>query len=320
MLVATPSTSAPGTVDLGWFGVPGSATNFGNYALFVCSVTSNCNLGTWTTNPADLGPWTKTNLVGQGTTTTHACGTSTACTYRIGYVDGSGNIGGVSNAVTAAGVTAPTLTAVPGLQPGSIDLSWTPPGQSGTITSYQIYRDTGSGFSSLNIIDGSLLAYTDPTCGPGNTCTYKVRALYTVGTSADSAPQTATAPLNTPLTIDAPVPGAVTGDTTPTLSGSANSAAGDGTTVTVEIFAGPDTTGALTQTLSATRSGALWTIDAAALANGTFTTRAKQTNAASAVITSVPVTFRRRHRRADGHAHHRQRHCRERSRSRPTRP
>ena len=48
-------------------------------------------------------------------------------------------------------------------------------------------------------------AYTDATCTPGTSCSYKIRAFYYVGQSPDSNVATATAPVDTPLTITTPV-------------------------------------------------------------------------------------------------------------------
>src|SRR5204862_8290613 len=90
----------------------------------------------------------------------------------------------------------------------------------------------------------------------------------------------------------APTALAVLNDATPTLSGSAASASGDSATVTVKIWAGVDTSGTLLQTLNATRTGASWTMGASALAEGTYTARAEQTNFAVTLLTSGTVTFR----------------------------
>ena len=123
------------------------------------------------------------------TATSFACGVVISCMFRVGYVDGSGTIAGVTNAVTAVGLDAPTLTATSGVAAGTVDLSWTPPTSSLTITSYQIDRDAGSGFANLAIVPGNQTTYTDISCPPSTLCGYKIRAFYT-----SVRPATATRP------------------------------------------------------------------------------------------------------------------------------
>jgi titin len=192
-LVATPSTTTAGNVNLTWSSPFDVGTSFGHYVVFQCSTSDNCSSGSWTTAPGDAAPWTATDLVGTATSTSVACGISTPCEFRIGYVGSGGHVGGVTNAVTAVGLDAPTLTATANGSSGSIDLSWTPPVTSATIVSYKIERDTGSGFAQLIVVGASPTTYTDNACGSGATCGYRVTALYTVGTSARSTPQSATA-------------------------------------------------------------------------------------------------------------------------------
>ena len=70
-------------------------------------------------------------------------------------------------------------------------------------------------------------------------------------------------------------------DTTPTFSGTAGTLAGDASTITVRVHSGSAVTGALMQTLSAARgAGGAYSVDAAALAPGTYTARAEQCDSA----------------------------------------
>jgi hypothetical protein len=102
------------------------------------------------------------------------------------------------------------------------------------------------------------------------------------------------------FTVDTTAPGvhlsalpALTGDATPTLSGSAGSAAGDSATVTVKVWSGSSAVGAPVQTLSVARSGGSWATDASpSLPDGTYTARAEQTDAAGNTGASVARTFR----------------------------
>ncbi|HEV7525685.1 MAG TPA: hypothetical protein VGP92_12015 [Acidimicrobiia bacterium] len=292
VLSATGNPSAKAQVDLHWTGPADVGTAFGHYVLWECDSTNDCaNNGTWTNPGSAPAPWTKTDLVGTATSTTYHCAAfPTSCTFRVGYIDASGAIGGVTNPVTAAGLDAPTLTAAAGGAPGSVLLNWTPPATQPNATSYQIYRDAGSGYASLTSVPGTQLSYTDATCGTGATCSYKVRAFYSIGNSADSAPASLVAG-NTPVAITTPTASAVTSDNTPTLAGTAGSAAGDATTVTVTIHAGVGTGGSVIQTLTPTRSGSAWTVNATTLADGTYTAQASQLNALLVPVTSTPVTF-----------------------------
>jgi hypothetical protein len=94
------------------------------------------------------------------------------------------------------------------------------------------------------------------------------------------------------VTLTTPANNSYVGSLTPTLSGAAGNLSGDGTTVTVKIYSGTGTGGALVQTLTPTRSGATWSTTAAALTAGaTYTAVASQSDAAGNVGTSSANTF-----------------------------
>ena len=81
-------------------------------------------------------------------------------------------------------------------------------------------------------------------------------------------------------------------DTTPTFSGVAGSAVGDGGSVTLRVYAGSGVAGSVVQTLSAARgAGGAFAVDAAALTPSTYTVRAEQSDAAGNVGFSVARTF-----------------------------
>jgi hypothetical protein len=90
-----------------------------------------------------------------------------------------------------------------------------------------------------------------------------------------------------------PASGDALDDTTPSFSGIAGTALGDRATVTVNVHAGSDTSGALAQTLTSTRNGdASFSAEAAAaLAPGTYTAIATQTDHAGNVGSSSANTF-----------------------------
>jgi hypothetical protein len=87
-------------------------------------------------------------------------------------------------------------------------------------------------------------------------------------------------------------PPSLTNDRTPALAGKAGSAPGDGGTITVKVYAGSSTSGSPLQTLTTPRSGGSWTVDAAILADGTYTATAEQTDAAGNTTTTSGRQFK----------------------------
>jgi hypothetical protein len=77
----------------------------------------------------------------------------------------------------------------------------------------------------------------------------------------------------------------------PAYAGAAGDAAGDAAQVTVRTFAGGAATGTPVQTTTATRAAGAWSATGAALAPGTYTAVASQTDGAGNVGSSAPVTF-----------------------------
>ncbi len=89
-----------------------------------------------------------------------------------------------------------------------------------------------------------------------------------------------------------PAAGTTTDDPTPTFSGPAGTASGDAASVTVKVFNGTGTGGAVARTLTATVSGGSWSVAPTAfLPEGTYTARAEQSDDASNVGFSPVHTF-----------------------------
>ncbi len=85
---------------------------------------------------------------------------------------------------------------------------------------------------------------------------------------------------------------AATRDSTPNFAGGAGSASGDSSTVTLEIYAGSNASGSPARTIAVTRSGGAWsTTPATALADGTYTAQAEQSDTAGNISKSAPSTF-----------------------------
>ena len=111
-----------------------------------------------------------------------------------------------------------------------------------------------------------------------------------VGTSAPSTFSVDT--LAPQPTLAQPTPGSTVTTSRPQFSGSAGSATGDSTTVTVEVYAGSTISGSPEQTMQATRSGGTWSVTPTTdLANGTHTARARQADAAGNSASSAGSTF-----------------------------
>jgi hypothetical protein len=92
--------------------------------------------------------------------------------------------------------------------------------------------------------------------------------------------------------IESPGPGAVSLVASPTISGVSGIDAGDLPDVTVEVFQGGSTGGALVDATVATADDGDWSTDVGPLANGTYTVRARQSDQSGNEGLSDPVTFR----------------------------
>ena len=95
------------------------------------------------------------------------------------------------------------------------------------------------------------------------------------------------------VTIATPADGSSLNDDTPSFSGTAGTAGGDSPTVAVEVFSGTSVAGPPVETVNATVAGdGSWSVDASpALADGTYTAYAQQSDAASNDSFSDERTF-----------------------------
>jgi hypothetical protein len=93
------------------------------------------------------------------------------------------------------------------------------------------------------------------------------------------------------VTLTTPANGAIANSATPSLNGVAGNATGDAATVVVNIYSGTGTAGSLVQTLNVARSDTAWSTTAAALADGTYTAQASQSDTALNSGTSAANTF-----------------------------
>ncbi|MCD6725894.1 MAG: Ig-like domain-containing protein, partial [Solirubrobacteraceae bacterium] len=123
--------------------------------------------------------------------------------------------------------------------------------------------------------------------------TFSVRAVDAAGNVGSAASATWTVDTTAPVvTLTEPVDGSSSSDPSPTLGGVAGTAPGDATTLSVAVFAGAVAWGLPVQVVTASvESGGQYAVDAAALADGTYTARAEQSDAAGNTGQSATTTF-----------------------------
>jgi Bacterial Ig-like domain len=226
-----------------------------------------------------------------------SCGTSTMCKGAAGY-DGPTGVG-TPNGLAAFGGPA-TVDHTP--PETTIDSGPSGPTKDATPSFAFHSSEAGSTFE-CSVSSGS--AAFGPCTGPGashtpealddGSYTFAVRAT-DPSSNTDQSPATRAFSVDTVLPVvglAAPAGGSHTSDTTPALSGTAGIAAGDSSTVTIKVFAGTGTSGSLNQTRSASRNGSTgaYSVDAAALAPGTYTAQATQSDAAGNTGQSGANTF-----------------------------
>lgn len=170
-------------------------------------------------------------------------------------------------------------------------------GDSDTVN-VEVYRPVASGpdelVQSRSVVrssgDGSWSVAASPALADGTYIAYATQDDSNADT-AYSAPRTFTVDASAPgVTLTKPATG-LANDPTPTLGGGAGTDSGDSATVTVKVYAGLSISGSPVQTLPATRSGGTWSIEPSTLADGTYTARAEQADAAGNTGTSAPRTF-----------------------------
>jgi hypothetical protein len=180
------------------------------------------------------------------------------------------NAGSVSWTVTfsesVTGVDATDFTLTTTGVTGTPDVT----NVTGSGASYTVTASTGGGSGTvrLNVVnDGSIHD------GAGNALsggTFTTGETYTIDRAAPAP--TITSPANNSLTLS----------TTPTISGTAGTATGDASTVTVKIYNGSGTGGTVAQTFNNVAvTGGNWSVNAATLAAGTYTAQVTQTDAAT---------------------------------------
>jgi hypothetical protein len=124
--------------------------------------------------------------------------------------------------------------------------------------------------------------------------TAQAERTYGEGDVASSTPHTFRVDASPPLvTLASPADGTDTADSTPVISGSSGTDAGDDEQVTVRVYAGSTAFGAAVQILQASTLDGGWSTAAyPALADGPYTVIAEQDDAAGNTATTAGSTFR----------------------------
>ncbi|MFI5008891.1 MAG: Ig-like domain-containing protein [Solirubrobacterales bacterium] len=195
----------------------------------------------------------------------------------------------VAPSVTLSGIASPTNDSTPsfggeaGVAPGDI-----------ASVRLHIYAGTiasGTPLETLEVTPLGQAWVAEPMATlPDGTYTVQAEQSDEAGNTGSSSPVTFTVKTKGPaVTLSAPA--SLLNTATPSFSGSAGVAVGDLGLVTLKIYAGSLPVGAPVQTLEVAPAGAAWQASSQALADGTYTAQAEQSDAALNTSASAAWTF-----------------------------
>jgi hypothetical protein len=237
---------------------------------------------TWATVPESALEPGQYTAVAEQTNAEPERGQSLAVTFTVDTSPPSVSLGSVPSPTKDS---TPTLTGGAGMAPGD--------DATVTVTVYKGGSVGGAVAASESVsVSSGEWSYTAPDLNDG-VYTAQVSQSDVAGNTGTSAAVTFTVDTSPPVvSVTAPVAGAVLNSSTPTVGGLAGQASGDDPSVTLKLYAGSTVAGSPIQTDKVTRSGASWTTGAvAALADGTYTALAEQSDEAGNTGTSAAVTF-----------------------------
>ena len=225
-------------------------------------------------------------------------------------MDAAGNTGPSANHSWRVDTTAPTVTLATPPDGGQTNdptptfsgSAGNSQGDSDTVTVYVYEGDSTSGQllqtltttqaggsysvdASLELADGEYTAQAEQTDSVGHTG-LSTENTFTIDVGGiDLTPPT--------ILLSVPASGSSTNDTTPTFAGTAGTHPGDLPAVTVNVYAGPDPSGILVQTLLTTAGAeGAYSVEAISpLPEGTYTGRAEQSDENDNTGFSVARTF-----------------------------
>ncbi len=248
------------------------------------TLTTTASAGTYSVDALELAKGKYTAQASQSDSATNS-GQSSAVTFDVDdIVAPTPTLTAPANG-SATSDTTPALSGVAG----------TAAGDSSTVT-VDVYAGSAASGTPLQT----------PTATAGSGGTYSVDATtlsdgtYTAEASQSDGGNTGHSTANTfridttppTPTLETPADNSITTDQTPALSGTAGTATGDAGQVTVKLYQGSNTLGTPMQTLTPTVSGGTYTVDAAALTDGTYTARTTQGDSALNTGQSSASTFR----------------------------
>jgi large repetitive protein len=235
--------------------------------------------GTWTVDAATLTPGTYTARAEQDNGV-DPVGMSSPHTFRVGSPSVT-----LSPVPTPSSNRTPTFSGSAGTATGDSDVTvkvYSGTSASGSPVQTRTATPAGAGswsVSATSLADGTYTAQATQTDTAGNP----------PGMSSPTTFMIDATPGSPFVTLAAPANGAATNSTTPPFTGTAGNAPGDLSTVTVEIYPGTGIAGS-PLLVNADGSNGGW-VTTAGLAAGTYTARAKQSDAAGNTGFSAPHTF-----------------------------
>jgi peptidoglycan/xylan/chitin deacetylase (PgdA/CDA1 family) len=239
--------------------------------------------GSWSVQPALLGEGTYTAQATQGDSAGNT-GTSNTVSFVI---DRSAPSVSVSSPTAGASSTSSTPTVS-----GS---AGTAAGDAATVTVELYAGPTADGAAAQSLtatVAGNGSWSVSPAALSDGTWTVQARQSDDLGHAGTSGAVTFTVDATGPsVSITSPSDGGVTRSPSLTASGTGGTAAGDSSTVTLELYAGPTVTGSPLRTLTAPVSGGTWTADLDNLVVGAYTLSAVQSDAVGHVSRSAAVHF-----------------------------
>jgi len=254
---------------------------------------------------------------------THSGGSSPTPDFDLSLLDPNGNEVEVSEFTTRqeevgfepaiAGVYTLQVRSFSGSGPYFVDVSaglapdTTPPvatiasGPSGRTRdptpTFAFTSDDPPSTFECKVDDGSFAPCVSPhTRGPlaDGVHTFAVRATDAAANLGVPASRSFTVDTDAPdVALTSPSGGTTTSDTTPTIGGRAGTAAGDSPTVAVNVYRGTSASGTPVVSASKAAPAGTWSLEPSTrLAEGTYTARAEQEDAAGNRGLSTSVTFR----------------------------
>jgi hypothetical protein len=211
-------------------------------------------------------------------------GTYTAQAQQTDTAGNTGTSGANTFIIDTTAPPLPTINSAPVSPSNSPNATFT-------------FSDSEAGVSFLCRVDSLPFSpCSSPTTFAAVTAgahTFQLRAQDAAGNTTGSASTSWTIDLTAPtVTLSTPANGTLTNQQTPTITGTASTASGDASTVTVSIYNGASVTGSPAQQRTATVTAGAWsTVPSTPLTSGTYTIQAQQTDTAGNTGTSTANTI-----------------------------